>query len=54
MFRLTEIVDRIIVMAAWNLRTNAHERQWGCSTIIPILQQVSMWPGRKAIQHYNM
>ena len=54
LYRLRSTVDRLMEMAAWNSCTNAHERQWGGSTVNPLLNEISLWPGREDVRLYNM
>ena len=36
-------VDQVVDMAAWNHKHSAHERQWGATTVNPLLNEVLMF-----------
>ena len=43
MASLKKTVDLVVKMAAWNHLYNAHERQWGATTVNPLLNELLMF-----------
>lgn len=41
---LKETVDEVVKSTAWNFRKTAHERQWGTTTITPLISELKRWP----------
>ncbi len=37
-------VDQVVRMTAWNLKVEAHERQWSMTTVSPLISEVLRWP----------
>ncbi|KAL8858817.1 MAG: hypothetical protein Q9178_004734 [Gyalolechia marmorata] len=41
---LKTTVDQVVRMTAWNLKVEAHERQWSMTTVSPLISEVLRWP----------
>ncbi|KAK0510854.1 hypothetical protein JMJ35_006406 [Cladonia borealis] len=43
MASLKKTVDQVVRMAGWNNQNNAHERQWGATTVNPLLNELLLF-----------
>ena len=41
---LRKTVDEVVKATAWSFRKTAHERQWGTTTIAPLINELKSWP----------
>ena len=54
MTSLKQTVDQVIKMAAWNHQHNAHERQWGATTVNPPLNELLMFGHTQDVMLLNV
>ncbi len=51
---LKTTVDLVVKSAAWNHRHNAHERQWGATTVNPLLNELLMFGNTEDMMLLNV
>ena len=54
MASLKKTVDLVVKMAAWNYRHDAHERQWGATTVNPLLNELLMFGHAQSLMLLNV
>ena len=54
MASLKKTVDLVVEMANWNYRHNAHERQWGATTVNPLLNELLMFGHAQSLMLLNV
>ena len=54
MTSLKQTVDQVVKMAAWNHQHNVHERQWGATTVNPLLNELLMFGHTQDVMLLNV